>query len=115
MSKNKKKKTYERPLTRWNYFIKTLYHDAAATTEFTFEKKVYVKSEELQQIDADNKRINTVLLLCLFVMFGVAANYENILIVLAYFVIAIVGEAVRLFHLPKDIKAHMTDTGRRQR
>lgn len=115
MSKNKKKKVYVKPLTRWAYFIKTLYHDAAATTEFTFEKVVYVKSEELQQIDADNKRIHTVLLLCLFVMFGVAANYENIWIVLIYFLVAIVGEAVRLLRLPKDIKAHMTDTGRRQR
>ena len=62
MSKTKKKKNKEKPLTRWAYFIKTLYHDGASTTEFVYNKKIYVKSEELQMIDADNKRINTLLL-----------------------------------------------------
>lgn len=114
MSK-KKKKAKEKPLTRWAYFIKTLYHDSAATMEFTYEKKIYVKSEELQAIDADNKRINTLLLLALFVMFGTAAKFENIWIVIAYFLVVIGGEAIRLLHLPKNIKDHLTDTGRRQR
>lgn len=116
MSKTKKKKkAYEKPLTRWAYFIKTLYHDAAATTEFTFEKKIYVKSEELQNIDADNKRINTLLLLALFIMFYAASQVQNVWILIAYFVVVIAGQAVRFFRLPKDIKAHMTDTGRRVR
>ena len=114
MSK-KKKKPQEKPLTRWAYFIKTLYHDSAATTEFTYNKKIYVKSEELQQIDADNKRINTVLLLVLFLMFAAVSQIQNVWILIAYFVIVIVGQAIRLFRLPKDIMAHMTDTGRRQR
>ena len=64
----KKKKSPERPLTRWVYFTKTLYHDPAATTEFTYGKTIYIKSEELQAIEADNKRINTLLLLALFVI-----------------------------------------------
>ena len=115
MSKNKKKKNYEKPLTRWAYFIKTLYHDSAATTEFTYNKKIYVKSEELQAIDADNKRINTVLLLVLFIMFGAISQLQNPWILVAYFFIVIAGEGVRLFHLPKNIMDHMTDTGRRQR
>lgn len=115
MSKNKKKKApYVKPLTRWAYFIKTLYHDSAATMEFRYEKKIYVKSEELQQIDADNKRINTLLLLILFIMFAAAAQVQNIWIVIAYFVIVIVGQAMRLLRLPKDITAHLTDTGRRE-
>ncbi|MBR5571869.1 MAG: hypothetical protein IKV99_04445 [Oscillospiraceae bacterium] len=114
MSKTKKKK-YEKPLTRWSYFIKTLYHDAAATTEFTFEKKIYVKSEELQNIEADNKRINTLLLLALFAMFYAGSQFQKIWIFLLYFVLVIVGQGLRLLHLPKDIRAHLTDTGRRQR
>ena len=115
MSKTKKKKKYEKPLTRWAYFIKTLYHDAAATTEFTFEKKIYVKSEELQDIEADNKRINTLLLLALFAMFYIGSQFQNIWVFLLYFVLVIVGQGLRLLHLPKDIRAHLTDTGRRQR
>ena len=114
MSKAKKKK-YEQPLTRWSYFIKTLYHDAAATTEFTFEKKIYVKSEELQNIEADNKRINTLLLLALFAMFYAGSQFQKIWIFLLYFVLVIVGQGLRLLRLPKDIRAHLTDTGRRQR
>ena len=114
MSKTKKKK-YEQPLTRWSYFIKTLYHDAAATTEFTFEKKIYVKSEELQNIEADNKRINTLLLLALFAMFYAGSQFQKIWIFLLYFVLVIVGQGLRLLRLPKDIRAHLTDTGRRQR
>ena len=114
MSKTKKK-VYEKPLTRWEYFTKNLYNDSSATMEFTFGKNIYVKSEELQQIDADNKRINTLLLLMLFIMFGTAAHFQSVWIVLAYFLVVIIGQTLRLLHLPKDIKAHLTDTGRRKR
>ena len=115
MSKNKKKKSPERPLTRWVYFTKTLYHDSAATTEFTYGKTIYIKSEELQAIEADNKRINTLLLLAMFVMFYVGAQYRNIWAFLLYIVVVVVGQALRLMHLPKDVKAHLTDSGRRKR
>ena len=114
MSK-KKKKSSERPLTRWVYFTKTLYHDPAATSEFTYDKIIYSKSEELQRIEADNKRINTVLLLALFAMFYIGAQYQKIVFFLLYLVLAVAGQALRLLHLPKDVKAHLTDTGRRQR
>ena len=115
MSKNKKKKSPERPLTRWVYFTKTLYHDPAATTEFTYGKTIYIKSEELQDIEADNKRINTLLLLALFVMFYVASQTQNILVFLLYFMLVVIGQCLRLIHLPKDVKAHLTDSGRRKR
>ena len=115
MSKNKKKKNPERPLTRWVYFTKTLYHDSAATTEFTYEKKIYIKSEELQRIEGDNKRINTLLLLALFAMFYIGAQFRNIWAFILYFVLVIAGQALRLMHLPKDITAHLTDSGRRKR
>ena len=115
MSKTKKKKSAERPLTRWVYFTKTLYHDPAATVEFTYGKTIYIKSEELQDIEADNKRINTLLLLALFAMFYAGSQFQKIWIFLLYFVLVIVGQGLRLLHLPKDIRAHLTDTGRRQR
>ena len=115
MSKNKKKKNTERPLTRWVYFTKTLYHDPASTTEFTYGKTIYTKSEELQQIEVDNKRINTLLLLALFVMFAIGAQYQNIWVFLLYFVLVVVGQSLRMLHLPKDVTAHLTDTGRRKR
>ena len=115
MSKNKKKKSAERPLTRWVYFTKTLYHDPASTTEFTYGKTIYAKSEKLQQIEADNKRINTLLLLALFVMFYIGAQFQNMMVFLLYLVLVVLGQGLRILHLPKDITAHLTDTGRRKR
>ena len=115
MSKTKKKKSAERPLTRWVYFTKTLYHDPAATMEFTYGKTIYIKSEELQDIEADNKRINTLLLLALFVMFYIGAQFQNIWAFLLYIVLVVVGQTLRLMHLPKDIKAHLSDSGRHKR
>ncbi len=111
MSKTKKKK-YVKPLTRWAYFIKTLYNDAAATTEFEFEKHIYVKSEKLQQVDADNKRIHSLLLLALFATGLLAAQVQNIWFFIAYILVVTAGEAVRFFNIPKDIENHLTDTGR---
>jgi hypothetical protein len=115
MSKNKKKKSAERPLTRWVYFTKTLYHDPASTTEFTYGKTIYAKSEKLQQIEADNKRINTLLLLALFVMFYIGAQFQNMMVFLLYLILVVAGQGLRILHLPKDITAHLTDTGRRKR
>ena len=115
MSKNKKKKSAERPLTRWVFFTKTLYHDPASTTEFTYGKTIYAKSEKLQQIEADNKRINTLLLLALFVMFYIGAQFQNMMVFLLYLILVVAGQGLRILHLPKDITAHLTDTGRRKR
>ena len=65
------------PLTRWQYFTKTLYHDPSKTQEFEYDGVIYLKSQELQDIEERNARVNWVL-------------------------------------LPKDIKAHLTDSGRRK-
>ena len=46
------------PLTRWQYFTKTLYHNAAAKTRFVYNKVVYEKDETLQKIEEGNGRIN---------------------------------------------------------
>ena len=53
------------PLTRWQYFTKTLYHNAAAKTRFVYNKVVYEKDETLQKIEEGNGRINMGLLLVL--------------------------------------------------
>ena len=55
------------------------------------------------------------LLLALFVMFYIGAQFQNIWVFLIYIVLVVAGQGLRLMHLPKDIKAHLTDTGRRKR
>ena len=99
------------PLTRWQYFTKNLYRNASNETQFIYNKVIYNKSEELQEIERRSGRINAVLLL----MFLLAGRYHNIYLVVFYLVAVIVGEAVRLFMLPKDIKAHLEDSGYRER
>jgi hypothetical protein len=71
------------PLTRWQYFTKTLYHNAAAKTLFVYNKVIYEKDETLQQIEEVNSRINMVLLLVLLVMFFTASTMRNIYIIVA--------------------------------
>ena len=103
------------PLTRWQYFTKTLYHNAAAKTQFVYNKVIYEKDETLQQIEEVNGRINMVLLLVLLVMFFSASTMKNILVIVVGMALIVAGEIVRLLRLPKDITAHLTDTGRRER
>ena len=104
------------PLTRWQYFTKNLYRNAANETQFIYNKVIYEKSEALQDIERRSGRINAVLLLLLLLlMFLLAGRHHNIYLVVFYLVAVIVGEAVRLFMLPKDIKAHLEDTGYRER
>ena len=94
------------PLTRWQYFTKTLYHNAEAKTRFVYNKVVYEKDEALQKIEEGNGRINMGLLLVLLAMFLTASTGM---------VVIAAGELVRLLRLPKDITAHLTDTGLRER
>lgn len=103
------------PLTRWQYFTKNLYRNAANEIRFTYNKVIYNKSETLQEIERRSARVNAVLLLLLLLMFLLATKYQNILVVAAYLVAAVIGETVRLFMLPKDIMAHLEDTGYRER
>lgn len=103
------------PLTRWQYFTKTLYHDPAAKTEFVYDKVIYAKSEELQRIEEGNRRINGLLLVLLCLVFLTAIKWQNIFFIVGCMAAIVVGEIVRLFRLPKDIHAHLADTGRRKR
>ena len=103
------------PLTRWQYFTKTLYHNAAARGNFVYNKVIYEKDEGLCRIEEGNGRINMGLLLVLLAMFFTAGTVRNIWIIVAGMVVIAAGELVRLFRLPKDITAHLTDTGMRER
>lgn len=103
------------PLTRWQYFTKTLYHNAAAKTLFVYNKVIYEKDEALRQVEEVNGRINMALLLVLLVMFFSASTLKNIWVIVAGMAVIVAGEIVRLVRLPKDITAHLTDTGRRER
>ena len=55
------------------------------------------------------------LLLVLLAMFLTASTVQNIYIIVAGMVVIAAGELVRLLRLPKDITAHLTDTGMRER
>lgn len=103
------------PLTRWQYFVKTLYHDPAKRTEFSYNKVIYFKSEELQDIEYGNSRINMGLLLLLLLIFLLTSKFHNVWILAVGMVFIVAGEVYRMLRLPKDIKAHLTDTGRRER
>lgn len=103
------------PLTRWQYFVKNLYQNSANSSKFVYNKIIYDKSEELQAIDYKSQRIHLFLVLLLILMFIVASKFQSAWFVAAYLVLVIAGEAVRLFMLPKDIKAHLTDNGYRER
>ena len=101
-------------LTRWQYFVKTLYHNASATSEFTYNRIIYTKSQELQDIEQKSQKLNMYLVLLLFLMFTLATKFQQVWIVVAYFVIVVAAQAYRVSLLPKDIKAHLHDTGRRE-
>ena len=101
-------------LTRWQYFVKTHYHNASITSEFSYNKVIYTKSQELQDIERRSQKINMILVFLLFAMFLLATRYEQVWIVVAYFVIVVAAQVYRVFLLPKDIKAHLHDTGRRE-
>ena len=103
------------PLTRWQYFVKNLYQNSANSGRFSYNKIIYEKSEELQAIDSKSQKINLLLLLLLIVMFLVTSRYHNVIFIVLYLLAVIAGQAVRLFMLPKDIKAHLTDSGYRER
>ncbi len=111
-----KKEKKQRPaLTRWDYFRRNLYHNSADSVNFTFNKVVYEKSEELQAIDDKSQKINYMMILSLVVMFFIATNFQNIYIVIAYLFFVAGAQFYRLSLLPKDIMAHLTDTGYRER
>lgn len=110
---SKKKEMYA-PLTRFQYFTKTLYHDPSKTAEFEYDKVIYLKSDQLRDIEYSNARINWALLLVLCLIFLTAIQWQEILIILIGMVVIAAGEVVRMLRLPKDIQAHLTDSGRRK-
>ena len=110
-----KRREAQLKLTRWQYFTKNLYNNTATKTRFSYDKVVYLKSEELMDIEARSSRINVLLLLALVVMFLLTSRIHNVWIVIAYLVLVVAGQIVRLCMLPEDIQAHLTDSGYRDR
>ena len=110
-----KKKQATNPLTRWRYFTETLYKDPTELAEFEYNHVIYLKSDELMEIEDGNKKINWLLLIVLFATFAISAKFQNIWIIAAYLIVAVAGEIWRWQRLPKDIMAHLTDSGRRKR
>ena len=110
-----KKKNKGKKLTRWVYFTKTLYRNAADEGQFEYEKVFYNKSEELMAIEEVNAKINMALLLVLFAVFALGTKVQNAWLLIAYFFLVIIGQLCRLLRLPKDIRAHLTDSGRCKR
>ena len=49
------------------------------------------------------------------VMFLTAVKWQNIVVIAVGMVVIVAGELYRMSRLPKDIKAHLTDSGRRKR
>ena len=103
------------PLTRWQYFIKTLYHNAASTTEFTYNHKVFIKDEDLQEADRKNQRLNLVMILLLVALYLLTSKFQVVWLVVGYLVAVVVLQIMRLRNLPKDITAHLKDSGRMER
>ena len=110
-----RKKEASAPLTRWQYFFKTLYHNAAATAEFSYDKRIYLKSRALQDVEQRSARVNYLLLLALIVMFLLTSRYHNIWLVVGYLVLVVAGQIARYCMLPRNITAHLTDSGRMER
>ena len=91
--------------------------DALAGTwsaEFEYDGVIYLKSQELQDIEERNARVNWLLLLVLCAMFLTAIKWQNIVVIALGMVVIVAGELFRMSRLPKDIKAHLTDSGRRK-
>lgn len=102
-------------LTRWQYFIKCLYHNAAATTEFTYDRRVYIKDDTLQAIDQKNQRLNLVMVLLLVVLYLLTSRFQMVWLVVGYLMAVVILQAVRFMNLPRDITAHLRDSGRMER
>ena len=122
-----KKKEQYCPLTRWQYFTKTLYHDPSATGEFTYDGVVYRKSEALQTVESRNSRLQMGLVGLMFLAFVLATYFRSAVVIgvwvfaepftakgAAGILLIVAGQALRLSRLPKDILSHLTDTGRRE-
>ena len=103
------------PLTRWQYFTKNLYTNPAKERVFVYNKVVYEKSQELQDIEQRSSRVNYGLVLLLILMFILTSQFQQVYLVVAYLLLVIAGQAFRFLMLPKDISAHLTDTHRRER
>ena len=91
-----KKKEQYCPLTRWQYFTKTLYHDPSATGEFTYDGVVYRKSEALQTVESRNSRLQMGLVGLMFLAFVLATYFRSAMPLAAGILLIVAGQALRL-------------------
>lgn len=103
------------PLTRWQYFVKNLYHNSANEDTFAYNKVIYNKSDALHEAEQKSIKINYLLILLLLLMFVLTSRSHNIWFVVGYLVLTVIGQVVRVFLLPRDITAHLEDSGYRER
>ena len=90
-----KKKEQYCPLTRWQYFTKTLYHDPSATGEFTYDGVVYRKSEALQTVESRNSRLQMGLVGLMFLAFVLATYFRSAMPLAAGILLIVAGQALR--------------------
>ena len=86
-----KKKEQYCPLTRWQYFTKTLYHDPSATGEFTYDGVVYRKSEALQTVESRNSRLQMGLVGLMFLAFVLATYFRSAMPLAAGILLIVAG------------------------
>jgi len=106
MSKKNTGKAPALPLTRWRYFCKTLYSNAAAKGEFSYEGVTYLKDEELRAIEEKSTRVHVLLVLVLIVIY-LTMRAQSIYMVVAGMAAIVAGEVYREQLLPKDILSHL--------
>lgn len=103
------------PLSRWQYFTKNLYRNGTNEGCFTYNKVIYNKSDKLREIEGKSMKVNYALILLLLLMFVLTSRYRNIWFVVGYLLLTVVGQLIRVFMLPRDITAHLEDSGYRER
>ena len=93
-----KKKEQYCPLTRWQYFTKTLYHDPSSTGEFTYDGVVYRKSEALQTVESRNSRLQMGLVGLMFLAFVLATYFRSAMPLAAGILLIVAAVTIVILH-----------------
>ena len=104
-----KKKEQYCPLTRWQYFTKTLYHDPSSTGEFTYDGVVYRKSEALQTVESRNSRLQMGLVGLMFLAFVLATYFRSAMPLAAGILLIVAGSEPSAQGHPVPPHRHRTE------
>ena len=105
--KQAKKEQYY-SLTRWRYFVKSLYGDVAKSGKFDFQGERYYKDDALLEIEDKSNRLHLFLVVLMMALIFCAIQFQRSWLLGLALVLIVAGEIVRIFMLPRDIKAHLT-------